>query len=148
MPARVPRKTKNVSKARTKLSVQNQRSILAYKDLAKAAASGLTTKISKGSFRRKEHYMVQGEGGKLKDSMLAMGERASVSQEDFEKIAKMDPDKLAEFYQQNDIAFEVFFNYEGISGGGDGKPYVVSDQKKQDIKWFISQYEKVYGRIQ
>ena len=44
-------------------------------------------------------------------------------------------------YDTSDLTFEVFFNYEGVKKTDLG--YVVTDEKKRDIDWFIDQYDKV-----
>lgn len=144
MPPKVPRRTK-VTHSRQRLSVVNERSILAYKDLTKAAAQGLTTKLTRGTLKKKLHIPTDNEGTKLQESMMAMAERGGATPEQYAKLANMDPEKLAQFYAANDLAFEVYFNYEGISKNG--MSYSASDKKRQDFDWFIDQYEKAYGTV-
>ena len=132
---------KNTTKARVKIGVVGSRAQLAYKDLAKAAASGENTKIQRGI--RQAAAGTQTDGSALKEGMIAMADRIGVSQEQYEQIANLDENILASMYDSNDITFEVFFNYEGIQKMGEGKPYLVTDEKRNDVTWFLEQYEKV-----
>lgn len=130
---------KNTTKARVKIGVQGSRAQLAYKELAKAAAAGENTKIQRGI--RQMHSGAETDGAALKEGMLAMLDRVGASTEEFNAIASMDEELLAQMYNTNDITFEVFFNYEGINKVNGS--YLVSDEKRQDVKWFIEQYNKV-----
>lgn len=130
---------KNTTKARVKLAVVGARAILAYKDLAKAAASGENTKIMRGI--RRMHAGNEKDGENLKSGMIAMAKRIGATTEQLNEIENMDPQILAAMYDSNDITFEVFFNYEGVTLANGA--YIVSDEKRQDIDWFIQQYNKV-----
>lgn len=130
---------KNTTKARVKIGVTGSRAQLAYKDLAKAAAAGENTKIQRGI--RRMHMGKTNDGKKLKEGMVAMVDRIGGTTEQVNKIEQMDENILAAMYDANDITFEVFFNYEGVTKN-DGY-YIVSDEKRQDIDWFIKEYEKV-----
>lgn len=131
---------RNTTKARVKIGVVGSRAQLAYKDLAKAAASGENTKIQRGI--RRLHAGNTQDGSNLKEGMIAMVKRAGGSTEQLQAIENMDENILAAMYDANDITFEVFFNYEGITKVNDSY-YVVSDEKRQDIDWFIREYKKV-----
>lgn len=135
--------TRNTSKLRTKVGVEGQRSILAYGSAAKRAASRKNLDISRGW--RRQHVTVQGEGGKLKEGLTAMADTIGASTEQYKRIAEMDEDILVKMYENNDLTFEVFFNYEGIQKTDGG--YFVSEKKKNDIDWFIRQYDKVAGSL-
>lgn len=130
---------KNTTKARVKIGVVGSRAQLAYKDLAKAAASGENTKIQRGI--RQMHAGAQVDGAKLKEGMLAMLDRIGATNEQYAAIYNMDDQLLAQMYNTNDLTFEVFFNYEGIQKTPYG--YMVSDEKRKDIDWMIEQYNKV-----
>ena len=130
---------KNTTKARVKIGVVGSRAQLAYKDLAKAAAAGENTKIQRGI--RQMYANADIDGGKLKEGMLAMLDRIGATTEQYSAIYNMDKDLLAKMYNTNDITFEVFFNYEGITKTSSG--YIVSEEKRKDIDWMIEQYNKV-----
>ena len=130
---------KNTTKARVKIGVVGSRAQLAYKDLAKAAAAGENTKIQRGI--RQMYANANIDGGKLKEGMLAMLDRIGATTEQYTAIYNMDEDLLAKMYNTNDITFEVFFNYEGITKTSSG--YMVSEEKRKDIDWMIEQYNKV-----
>lgn len=130
---------KNTTKARVKIGVQGSRAQLAYKDLAKAAASGENTKIQRGI--RRMHAGNPNDGTKLKEGMVAMVKRIGGSTEQLRTIENMDENILASMYDANDITFEVFFNYEGVTLTNGA--YIVTDEKRKDIDWFIQQYNKV-----
>jgi len=130
---------KNTTKARVKLGVQGSRAILAYKDLAKAAASGENTKIMRGI--RRMHAGNAKDGENLKEGMVAMVKRIGGTTEQVQTIENMDENILAAMYDSNDITFEVFFNYEGVTLTNGA--YIVTDEKRKDIDWFINEYNKV-----
>ena len=132
---------RNTTKARVKLGVQGSRAILAYKDLTKAAAAGENTKIMKGI--RQMASGAKTDGKALKDSLIAMGDRVGVTDEQYQRLASMDEEVLARMYDSNDMTFEVFFNYEGMIKSGD--KYIGTDEKRKDVDWFIEQYDKVSG---
>ena len=129
----------NTTKARVKLGVVGSRAILAYKDLAKAAAAGENTKIMRGI--RHMYSGTSTDGGKLKEGMIGMLDRIGATTEEYNAIMGMDEELLAKMYDSNDITFEVFFNYEGITKMNG--TYFVSEEKRQDVQWFIDQYNKV-----
>ena len=135
---------RNTTKARVKLGVQGSRAILAYKDLTKAAAAGENTKIMRGI--RQMASGAETDGAKLKEGLIAMGDRVGVTNEQYQRLASMDEDVLARMYDSNDMTFEVFFNYEGMIKSGD--KYIGTDEKRKDIDWFIEQYDTVSGVAQ
>ena len=130
---------RNTTKARVKIGVVGSRAQLAYKDLTKAAAAGENTKFQRGI-----RHMSSGastDGNKLKEGMLAMLDRIGATTEQYNEVAMMDPNILASMYDSSDLTYEVFFNYEGISKVNG--TYIVSQEKRKDIDWFIDQYHKV-----
>ena len=130
---------KNTTKARVKIGVQGSRAQLAYKELAKAAASGENTKIQRGI--RRMHMSNTNDGANLKEGMVAMVKRIGGTTEQLQTIESMDENILSAMYDANDITFEVFFNYEGVTLTNGA--YIVTDEKRQDIDWFIKEYNKV-----
>ena len=132
---------KNTTKARVKIGVVGSRAQLAYKELTKAAAAGENTKIQRGIRQASAGFKTDGKA--LKDGMIAMADRIGVDQETYDRIANLDENVLASMYDSNDMTFEVFFNYEGIQKMGEGKPYIVTDEKRKDVEWFLEQYDKV-----
>ena len=134
---------KNTTKARVKIGVVGSRAQLAYKELTKAAAAGENTKIQRGIRQASAGFKTDGKA--LKDGMIAMADRIGVDQETYDRIANLDENILASMYDSNDMTFEVFFNYEGIQKMGEGKPYIVTDEKRKDVDWFLDQYDKVKG---
>lgn len=130
---------KNTTKARVKIGVVGSRAQLAYKDIARAAASGENTKIQRGI--RRMHAGNANDGQKLKEGVVAMAKRTGATTEQLHMIEDMDENILASMYDANDLTFEVFFNYEGITLTNGA--YIVSDEKRQDIDWFIKEYQKV-----
>lgn len=130
---------KNTTKARVKIGVQGSRAQLAYKELAKAAASGENTKIQRGI--RRMHMTNTNDGANLKEGMVAMVKRIGGTTEQLQTIENMDENILSAMYDSNDITFEVFFNYEGVTLTNGA--YIVTDEKRQDIDWFIKEYNKV-----
>lgn len=132
---------RNTTKARVKIGVVGSRAQLAYKELTKAAAQGENTKIIRGI--RQMYSDAKTDGEALHDSILGMADRVGVTTEQYNKLASMDPDILAQMYNANDLTFEVFFNYEGINKVNG--TYIVSDEKRQDVEWFINEYERIAG---
>ena len=130
---------RNTTKARVKIAVQGSRAQLAYKDLARASAMGENTKIQRGIRQLASGAHTDGEA--LRDGMLGMLDRIGASTEQYARVKNLDPDVLASMYESNDLTFEVFFNYEGVTKK-DGK-YLISDEKRKDIDWFLREYDKV-----
>ena len=131
---------RNTTKARVKIGVVGSRAQLAYKDLTKAAAAGENTKIQRGI--RQLASGSRTDGAALKNGMIGMLDRIGGSTEQYNRIMAMDENVLASMYDSNDMTFEVFFNYEGIQKTPSGV-YMVSDEKRKDIDWFIEQYDKI-----
>lgn len=132
---------RNTTKARVKIGVAGSRAQLAYPDLARASAQGENTKIMRGL--RQLYSGASTDGSALKDGVLGMADRLGASTEQYNKIARMDKDVLSKMYDTNDLTFEVFFNYEGVTKTDSG--YIISEEKKRDIDWFINEYERVTG---
>lgn len=90
---------------------------------------------------------IKSRGEALQAGIEGMLDRAIIPEDIAEKIKAMDPAKLDALYQQNDLIFEVYFDYGGIEKGEDGS-YTVDRQKKiRDAQFLVSQYEKTFGKI-
>ena len=81
------------------------------------------------------------DGANLKEGMVALVKRIGGTTEQLQTIENMDENILSAMYDSNDITFEVFFNYEGVTLTNGA--YIVTDEKRQDIDWFIKEYNKV-----
>ena len=134
---------RNTTKARVKIGVVGSRAQLAYKDLTRAAAQGENTKIIRGI--RHAYSNAGTDGGQLKEGILGMADRVGVTTEQYNKLASMDEETIAKMYDSNDLTFDVFFNYEGITKSNG--TYIVTDEKRKDIDWFINEYDRVAGAI-
>ena len=134
---------KNTTKARVKIGVQGSRAQLAYSDLTRASAKGEITKLIKGV--RQWASGTNTDGSALKKGVLGMADRLGADTEQYNKMSKMDENVLAKMYESSDLTFEVFFNYEGVRKV-DNSYYIISDEKRRDIDWFIQEYERVTGK--
>ena len=82
-------------------------------------------------------------GEKLKEGIEALADRAEdVTDEQRYKLSQMDPSKLDAMYQQNDLIFEVYFQYNQSPEGAK-----MLDSKNSDVQFLIDQYEKMYGAL-
>lgn len=84
-------------------------------------------------------------GASLKDGILGMANRAILPDEIYDKLEKMEPDKLDALYQQNDLIFEVYFDYSGAETTDNGAVIMDTAQKKRDALFLIDLYQKTYG---
>ena len=134
---------RNTTKARVKIGVTGSRAQLAYSDLTRASAKGEVTKLIKGV--RQWASGANTDGSALKKGVLGMADRLGADTEQYNKMSKMDENVLAKMYESSDLTFEVFFNYEGVRKV-DNSYYVISDEKRRDIDWFIQEYERVTGK--
>lgn len=83
-------------------------------------------------------------GSKLKEGIQALADRAEdVTDDQRYKLDQMDPEKLDAMYQQNDLIFEVYFQYNQSPDGAK-----MLDSKNSDVQFLINQYEKVYGPLE
>lgn len=125
-----------------------QRFALKNKTRARMAARGLTTKALNDVTRTKMQMAELGETSEsLKNGLLGMVTRVQPSQEVADKIAAMDPAKLADMYARNKAVFEVFFSYEGINYEP-GYGYMVDVSKLEDFDLLVESYERLYGSIE
>ena len=71
---------------------------------------------------------------------------AKVDQVTYQKIKRMDPQKLADLYNSDGkMVFEVYFDYGGVSKTSQG--LVGSEQTAENARYLVSEYEKRYGVI-
>lgn len=87
-------------------------------------------------------------GHALKNGIESMARKASqydpsITNDMLAKLEKMDASKLDQMYQNNELIFEVYFNY---GKNADGSADLGS--KATDINFLIRQYEQTYGRIE
>jgi hypothetical protein len=125
-----------------------QRFALKNRTRARMAARALTTKALNDVTRSKMQMAELGETSEsLHKGLLGMVTRVQPPQEVADKIAKMDPAKLADMYARNKAVFEVFYSYEGINYVP-GYGYMVDDSKLEDFDLLIESYERLYGSIE
>ena len=125
-------------KSATRIGVEGRRSQLAYADLAKSTAKRQVTMAIDNKRRQAGYGRV--DGNHLKETMIAMIDRIGAPEAYRNEIMAMDPDTLAKMYTASSLAFDVFYNYEGINLQ-DGY-YSVDDSKISDLDWFIGEYKR------
>ena len=125
-------------KSATRIAVEGRRSQLAYADLAKSTAKRQVTMAIDNKRRQAGYGRV--DGNHLKETMIAMIDRIGAPEAYRNEIMAMDPDTLAKMYTASSLAFDVFYNYEGINLQ-DGY-YSVDDSKISDLDWFIGEYKR------
>lgn len=91
-------------------------------------------------------------GKNLKAGIEGMAVRAGFEDGDitYAKLENMDPDKLYQLYAQNELIFDVAFNYGGADQETDmdtRKGMRVIPGKKKDLEFLVEQYEKAFGPI-
>ena len=90
---------------------------------------------------------VKSRGEALKEGILGMADVALLPDEIAAKLDAMDPTKLDALYQNNDIIFEVYFDYGGIDKGENGANIVNKGKKLSDAQFLIDQYERTFGAL-
>ena len=90
---------------------------------------------------------VKSRGEALKEGIMGMADVALLPDEVAAKLEAMDPTKLDALYQNNDIIFEVYFDYGGIDKGDNGANIVDKGKKLSDAQFLIDQYERTFGVI-
>lgn len=88
---------------------------------------------------------VKSRGEALKEGIMGMADVALLPDELAAKLEAMDPTKLDALYQNNDIIFEVYFDYGGIDKGDNGANIVDKGKKLSDAQFLIDQYERTFG---
>ena len=123
---------------RTRLDFENLRR-------AYGIARGQTTMIAKQG----KYYEVDPRSAEnLKNSVEKMAEFADVDPETLEKIYAMDQDKLAQLATGNRVLFEIYFRYPIEAYDEELGIYMeLGMEKEQDIKFLITEYERLYGAL-
>jgi len=123
---------------RTRLDFQNLRQ-------AYGIARSQTMRIAK---QRKQYEVDVDSVRNLKNSVEKMAEFADVDPETLEKIYAMDQDKLAQLAMGNRVLFEIYFRYPIEAYDEELGIYIeLGMEKEQDIKFLITEYERLYGEI-
>ena len=123
---------------RTRLDFENLRQ-------AYGIARGQTTRIAK---QGKQYQVDIDSAENLKNSVEKMAEFADVDPETLEKIYAMDQDKLAQLATGNRVLFEIYFRYPIDAYDEELGIYIeLGMEKEQDIKFLITEYERLYGEI-
>lgn len=125
-------------KSARRVGVQDDRSVLIDRDLAKSTAKRQIT-LSIDGRRKVKGYAVT-DGQKLKESMIQMVDTLGAPPVYRDMVMSYDPDTLAKMYQASNLAFDVFYNYEGVSHK-DGY-YTVDEMKFKDLEWFDKEYRR------
>ena len=80
-------------------------------------------------------------GQQLKKGIISLAAASDdITEEQLAKLEKMDPVKLDAMYQNNDLIFEVYFQYQKTDEGE-------LSNKSRDADFLIEQYERYYGEI-
>lgn len=123
------------------------RKILQNPAQARAAARAKTTKSLRQGYtgKRLEAADLQAADS-LYNGVMGMAVRGNFGQEIYNKLAAMDPKKLLDMYDKNDLIFEVYFQYTGIHKEGS---YWTDPQgaKDSDALFLIENYERLYGPL-
>lgn len=85
---------------------------------------------------------VPGNGIALKEGIKRMATEARLStadQELYNKLQRMDPDKLQYLYERDDLIFDVVFSYDENGQVGAGK--------RDDLRFLVDSYEKAFGAL-
>ena len=88
---------------------------------------------------------VKSRGEALKEGIMGMADVALLPDDVAAKLKAMDPTKLDALYQNNDIIFEVYFDYGGIDKAENGANIVDKGKKLSDAQFLIDQYERTFG---
>lgn len=131
--------------ARTAKASKAGRQTLLHPSSAKRLASRRQTEIIEG--KRIADSSIEADGEALKRGILGMADRIVLDEERYNKLMKMDETKLAEMYRGNDLIFDVYFDYGGITEDPATGAYVADSSKVADVDYLITQYEKTYGKL-
>lgn len=92
---------------------------------------------------------VETEGATLKKGVVAFAQKAGLSSRTVDRLKRMNASELLTLYDENDILFESYFDYEGIEdtmGLGWQLPADVKARKQSQVEEFIAAYETRFGR--
>ena len=133
---------RRVSTMSVRIKGEKNRKKLILADTAKAQARRKQTLLIKGETELRAGMTDRGEA--LKQGILGMADRSLIPDSVYAKLERMDPAKLDALYQNNDIIFEVYFDYGGIEKD-EGAYHVDTTKKLSDTQFLIEQYERIYG---
>lgn len=131
--------------AKTAKASKAGRQTLLHPSSAKRLASRRQTEIIEG--KRIADSSIEADGEALKRGILGMADRIVLDEERYNKLMQMDETKLAEMYRGNDLIFDVYFDYGGITEDPATGAYVADSSKVADVDYLIAQYEKTYGML-
>lgn len=136
---------KGITRAKVQVESRKGRSVLIAPKITRATARARTTQLVKGHYRSTPMQTVwQGKKGEgLKAGILGMAQTIQVDAETYAKLESMDPYKLARMYEDNDLIFEAYFQYEGINTSGQG--ITINERAKtEDVKLLIESYDRLF----
>lgn len=138
--------SKGIARAKVAVESRKNRSVLIAPKITRAAARSRTTQLVKGHYKTVAMQTVwQGRKGEnLKKGILGMAQTLQVDAATYGKLENMDAYKLAKMYEDNDLIFEVFFQYEGINTTGQGV-FVTEGAKSADVELLIESYNRLFG---
>lgn len=145
--ARYRRSSRSPAKASAKVetwSGSKMRPSLVHPQIARSVAKGASTK-NMASFRPKPVDI--NTANSLKMGVVNMGTVVNAPDRLMDKLDAMDAEKLAQLYDFNPRVFESYYSYHGIEYDPEYGNKVSSD-KHEDVKLLISEYEKMFGRIE
>ncbi len=138
---------KNRGIARAKVTVESRkgRQVLIAPQVTRAAARAKTTQLVKGSYKtvKMQSAWMGRKGEGLKKGILGMAQTLQVDAATYAKLESMDAYKLARMYEDNDLIFEAFFQYEGINTTSQGV-FVNEGAKDEDVKLLIESYDRLF----
>lgn len=139
-------KRPGIARAKADVVSHKGRQVLIAPQITRAAARARTTQIVKGGYKGVQMQTVwQGKKGEgLKKGILGMAQTLQVDAATYAKLENMDPYKLAKMYENNDLIFEAFFQYEGINTTSQGV-FVNEGAKSEDVKLLIESYDRLFG---
>lgn len=139
-------KRPGIARAKADVVSRKGRQVLLAPEITRAAARARTTQIVKGGYKGVQMQTVwQGKKGEgLKKGILGMAQTLQVDAATYAKLEAMDPYKLAKMYENNDLIFEAFFQYEGINTTSQGV-FVNEGAKSEDVKLLIESYDRLFG---
>lgn len=138
--------SKSNTGVRTKHKMAGGRTALDKAKKAGEVAKGKNTNLIRYGLSFSRPIGSLADGQKLKKSILGMGARLNIDTARMEMLKKMDPRYLQGLYEQNDILFEVYFDYDGIKYHDAGY-YTIEDDKTSQVDLLIIEYQRVFGAL-
>lgn len=131
----IPTRPKTLKKE----AVTARRSRFIDAEKARRTARGqVTRRINEGAYSGAGDYR---RGQQLLKGIESLARTADgVTSEQMQKLHKMDPSKIDKMYQNNDVVFDVYFQYKESYRG-----VPVLGDKQEDVQFLIDQYERIYG---